>query len=351
MKCLLDYSLEQLTAKFCELGLEKYRALQVLTALYSGQKFSEITTIKKETRELLNKKFIDQPVSILKSFNSVDGTTKFLFKLADDKLIEGVLMKYKFGNTLCISSQVGCGMGCVFCASGLTGLERNLTSYEMLGQVIAVNRFLNGGLGEKRKITNIVLMGSGEPLINYDNVTKFINKLTDKNGFMFSERNITISTCGIVPKIKALADDGFKVNLSVSLHASNDNVRKTIMKIAQSYKISDLIDACKYYFEKTKRRITFEYTLIKGVNSSLEHAKELAKILQGINAQVNLIPLNEVEGVNLKTVERDYALKFKLELEKQGINATVRRTLGDDIEGACGQLRRRYLNDEINSES
>lgn len=349
MEQLLEFELEEIQKNFVELGLEKYRAQQVFTALYQGLKFSDMTNLKHETKDFLKQKFIDQPVTIIKNLKSADGTIKFLFKLTDGNIVEGVLMNYKFGNTLCISSQVGCAMGCKFCASGLDGVIRNLTSSEMLGQVIAVNRFIDGGLGEKRKITNIVLMGSGEPLVNYNNVTKLIKLLTNKHGFMFSERNITISTCGIVPKIKQLADDGYKVNLSISLHAPNDTIRKSIMKIANSYSISELLEACKYYSEKSNRRISIEYILINNVNSSLQHAKELASLLKGLNIQVNLIPLNEVEEINLKTVSRNHALQFKLELEKYGISTTVRRTLGEDIDGACGQLRAKFYKQNNNN--
>ena len=222
MDCLLNFTLHEIQEKLTARGLEKYRALQVFTALQQGKTFDETTTLNNQIKELLNASFTAQPLTIHKTFTSKDGTIKYLFKLADNNLIEGVLMKYKFGNTLCVSTQVGCAMGCTFCASGLDGLNRNLTTAEILGQVVAVNKLLGGDLGENRKITNIVLMGSGEPLANYQNVTKFFDIVTHKNGLMMSERNITLSTCGIANKIIQLADDGYTVNLSISLHAHNE---------------------------------------------------------------------------------------------------------------------------------
>lgn len=343
MECLLDYSLCEIEDKFEKFGFEKYRAKQVYFALQQGKTFDECTVLSAEMKKILNQNFISQPVSILKTYVSKDGTTKYLFCLTDNNVIEGVLMKYKFGNTLCVSSQVGCPMGCVFCASTMEGLVRNLTAGEILGQVIQVNKSLDSGLGEKRKVTNIVLMGSGEPLANYVNVTKFLDLVMDKNGLNVSSRNISLSTCGIAEKIVQLAFDGYKVTLSLSLHAPTDEIRKKIMKIANTYSLKQVIDACKYYYEKTKRRMIFEYILIDNVNSSKECAKQLASLIKGLNAHVNLIPLNEVNGINLKTVSKNQVIVFQNELVNLGISATVRRTLGDDIEGACGQLRRRYL--------
>lgn len=343
MECLLDYSLKEIEEKFCEFGFEKYRAKQVYHALQQGKTFDECTVLSKEIRQMLNEKFTSQPVSILKTYTSKDGTIKYLFALKDNNVVEGVLMKYKFGNTLCVSTQVGCPMGCLFCASTMDGLVRNLTAGEILGQVVQVNKSLDGGASEKRKVTNIVLMGSGEPLANYKNVTKFLDLVMDENSLNVSARNISLSTCGIVEKIIQLADDGYKVTLSLSLHASNDVIRRKIMRVANSYTLKQVIDACKYYYEKTKRRMMFEYILIDNVNSSKECAKELATLVKGLNVHINLIPLNEVSGRNLKTVTKNQAIAFENELVKNGISVSIRRTLGDDIEGACGQLRRRFL--------
>lgn len=343
MESLLDYSLSEIQEIFEKFGFEKYRAKQVYFALQQGKIFDECTVLSAKIKEILNQNFISQPVSILKTYISKDGTTKYLFSLADNNVIEGVLMKYKFGNTLCVSTQVGCPMGCVFCASTMEGLVRNLTAGEILGQVVQVNKSLNSGLGEKRKVTNIVLMGSGEPLANYNNVTKFLDLVMDENGLNVSSRNISLSTCGIVEKIKQLANDGYKVTLSLSLHAPNDEIRKKIMRIANTYTLKQVIDACKYYYELTKRRMIFEYILINDVNSSKECARQLANLVKGLNVHINLIPLNEVVGRNLKTVTKNQTIAFQNELLSHGISATIRRTLGDDIEGACGQLRRRYL--------
>ena len=343
MECLLNYNLKEMEEKFQELGLEKYRAKQVYHDLQLGKTLEECTGLSKETRAMLGEKFSSQPVSILKTYVSEDGTNKYLFKLMDDNVVEGVLMKYKFGNTLCISSQVGCPMGCVFCASTMEGLVRSLAAGELLGQVIQVNKSLRGSLGEKRNVTNIVLMGSGEPLANYQNVTKFLDLVMDENGLNISSRNISLSTCGIAEKIKQLALDGYRVTLSLSLHAPNDEIRKKIMLIANKYTIKEVLDACKFYFETTKRRLIFEYILINEMNSSKECAKELALLVKGLNAHVNLIPLNEVAGLKLKTVSKNQAIDFQNELLRYGIHATIRRTLGSDIEGACGQLRRRFL--------
>lgn len=343
---LLNYSLTELEHKLTGLGLKKYRAKQIYTDLHKGKRIDDMTTLSKDTKSLITNNFIDQPLSIIKTLTSKDGTTKYLFKLKDGNIVEGVLMQYKFGNTLCVSTQVGCGMGCSFCASGLSGLVRNLDTCEMLAQVLQVNATLNQDSDKfERKISNIVLMGSGEPLSNYENVTKFIDLLCDHNGLMMSQRNISISTCGVVKNIKRLADDGYKVTLSISLHAPNDKVRKSIMKIANSYTIDELIEACKYYYNHTGRRIMFEYILIKDINSQPVHAKELIALLKGLNAHVNLIPLNEVEGIDLKTVSNNLTFNFMRTLQDNGIHTTVRRTLGEDIDGACGQLRRRYINE------
>lgn len=290
----------------------------------------------------LSEKYSVTGVEIIKKLISRDGTVKYLFALGDGNVVEGVLMRYKYGNTLCISTQVGCRMGCAFCASGIDGLIRNLTAGEILGEVLEVNRD-EGGTPEKRAVTNVVLMGSGEPLDNYDNVTSFLRLLNDKEGLNISERNVSLSTCGITDNIKRLADDGFSVTLTISLHAADDETRKRIMPTANKYKIADIVSAAKYYFEKTGRRYIFEYSLIKGVNDGKDNMLALAKLLKGLPCHVNLIRLNYVKEKGLKG--SDNAEEMKKILENEGISATVRRTMGSDIDGACGQLRRRFLND------
>lgn len=345
MECLLDYTQSELVEKLASLGIKGYRVGQIFCALMQGKSFNEITTINAETKQKLCQNFVSQPVTILQKFVAKDGTIKFLYKLTDNNIIEGVLMQYKYGNTICVSTQVGCRMGCKFCASTLHGLVRNLSCGEILGQVITVNRFLGGGLGEKRKITNIVLMGSGEPLDNYQNVTKFLKMANDKNGLDISERNISLSTCGIVENIKKLADDGFKVTLTISLHSPTDEQRKELMPIANKYSINQIIDASKYYYKKTGRRVVFEYVLVKGKNDGDQDASALRYVLRGFPTHVNVIPLNSVEERNLLGDTREEAQRFVKKLVTLGQSATLRRTLGEEIEGACGQLRQKYLDD------
>jgi 23S rRNA (adenine2503-C2)-methyltransferase len=320
----------------------KFRAEQIFYELQNGKTLQQMSNIPKPLCTQLLSSFTDIPVSIEKVKTSRDGTQKFLFALADGNIVEGVLMNYKFGHTLCVSTQVGCAMHCKFCASGLDGLIRNLTSGEIMGQVIVVNRFL-GGDARERKVTNIVLMGSGEPLANFDNVTKFFALATDKNGLNFSERNISLSTCGLADKIRLLADMGRQINLSISLHAQNDEIRRQIMPIAKSFSIEEILSACKYYAEKTNRRILFEYIMIKDVNSSREDALQLAKKLHGLDCIVNLINLNEVKESDLKSCSMEVVDAFAKVLKSYGINVTTRRSLGNDIDGACGQLRRNFL--------
>lgn len=349
MECLLDFTKEEMVEKLLPLDIKGYRVTQIFDALYQGKSFMEITTINAEMKQILCQNFVSQPISILQKNVARDGTIKFLYKLADNNIIEGVLMQYKYGNTLCVSTQVGCRMGCKFCASTLNGLVRNLTAGEILGQVVAVNKFLGGKLGEERKITNIVLMGSGEPLDNYENVTKFF-KLVCGEGLNISERNISLSTCGIVEKIKQLADDDFKVTLTISLHAPTDEQRKELMPIAFKYSLKEIIYASKYYFKKTGRRVMFEYVLVNGKNDTEQDARNIRNLLKGFPTHVNVIPLNNVKERNLIGDTRAQAIQFVKYLNKIGQSATLRRTLGDEIEGACGQLRQKYINDngEIN---
>jgi 23S rRNA (adenine2503-C2)-methyltransferase len=341
--CLLNLSFEELKEKINELGEKSFRASQIFKSLHSGLDFSEMTDLSKAFRERLDEEFVAQPVKIIKHLESVDGTIKFLFALRDGNVIEGVLMKYNHGYSLCVSTQVGCRMHCAFCASGLHGLIRNLEAGEILGEVIAANKFLCGGLGDKRKVINVVLMGSGEPLDNYENTLKFIRLVSEKNGINVSQRNISLSTSGIVPKMITLADENVSINLTVSLHSPIDEERQKIMPVAKTYKIKDILDACTNYFNKTGRRYIFEYVLIKGENDTAMHADALIKILKGRPCHVNLIRLNEVKENNLKSGTDKEAYRFLGLLEKGGLSATVRRRMGEDIDGACGQLRQRYL--------
>ena len=330
---------KELIAFMEEMGEKAFRAKQIYQWIHEKQvdSFEEMTNISKKLIEILKEKTYLTSLKIEQvQISKLDGTRKYLFLLEDGNVIESVLMRYKHGNSVCISSQVGCRMGCRFCASTLDGLVRGLTAGEMLDQIYQIGK----DIGER--ISNVVVMGSGEPLDNYDNLLKFIELLTDENGINISQRNLTVSTCGIVPKMKELADEKLAITLALSLHASNQNKRLELMPIANKYAISEVVDACKYYFEQTGRRITFEYSLVGGVNDTDDDARELAQLIRGINCHVNLIPVNPIK-------ERDYVQSnakvieaFKNKLEKAGINATVRREMGRDIDGACGQLRKRY---------
>lgn len=343
--CLLNLSFEELKNKILDFGEKSFRAGQIFKALHLGLDFSEMTELSKTFREKLQTEYVAQPVRIIKHLESIDGTVKFLFALNDGNVIESVLMKYNHGYSLCVSTQVGCRMHCVFCASGLNGLIRNLEAGEILGEVIAANKFLSGGLGEKRKVINIVLMGSGEPLDNYDNTIKFLRLVSAPEGINVSQRNISLSTSGLVPNMRKLAEENVSVNLTVSLHSPFDEERQKIMPIAKTYKISQIIDACVYYFNKTGRRYIFEYVLIKGENDTPRHADGLIKLLKGKPCHVNLIRLNEVKENELKSSTDKEAYRFLGLLEKGGLSATVRRRMGEDIDGACGQLRQRYLDE------
>ncbi len=341
MILLQDFTLEELTEYLtANYNVKPFVAKQVYGWLTKSVDFDGMTNISKDLRESLKRKCVAVSCKIIKTLSSADGTQKFLFELFDGNVIEGVLMKYKYGNTLCVSSQVGCRMGCKFCASTLEGLNRNLSAGEILGQVSSVNALEKSG---ERYVTNIVLMGSGEPLDNFDNVVKFLRLVTSKNGLNVSERNISLSTCGIAPKMCELADLGFSVNLTISLHNADSEQRKQIMPITNAFSVEEVISACRYYFEKTGRRIIAEYTLIDGQNDSYSHALKLASLLRGISAHVNIIALNPVKETGLKGTSENNLKKFIKYLDKLGISATRRRTMGQDIEGACGQLRRRYL--------
>ena len=336
-------SLSELEDSIKELDEPKFRAKQLYEWMHvkKARSYDEMTNISKSLKEKCIEHYdytALQVVDVQKS--KIDGTQKFLFGLSDGNVIESVFMRYKFGNSVCISSQVGCRMGCRFCASTIDGVVRNLGPSEMLDQIYAISR----ETGEK--ISRVVVMGSGEPLDNYDNLLKFIKLLTDENGMNMGQRNLTVSTCGIVPNIYRLADEELSINLALSLHASNNEKRKKLMPIAEKYSIDEVLDACRAYFDKTGRQLTFEYSLVSGVNDTDEDAAELSKLLEGINAVVNLIPVNPIKERDFKPTDRSGALAFKNKLEKSRINVTIRREMGRDIDGACGQLRRRHLQQE-----
>lgn len=334
-------TLKEITEDFLKIGEKKYRANQVYDWIVKGvSSFDEMTNLPKSLREKLNEIYSIVSLKIENKKVSVDSTVKYLFKLYDGEFIESVVMKYNHGYTICVSTQAGCKMGCAFCKTGKLGFSRNLLTSEMVSQIQAAERDLN------IKISNVVLMGMGEPLDNYDNVVKFLKMISSEDHMCIGMRHISLSTCGIVDKIYRLADENFQLTLSISLHAPNDEIRKNLMKIARRWNVNELMDACRYYIRKTGRRISFEYTMISGVNDSIKCAGELASILKGTLCHVNLIPLNG-EDEDLKRSSKENIYKFKNFLEKNHINATIRRTLGEDIEGACGQLKASHIPKEV----
>ena len=339
MNNILDFTLEELQDWMKENGESAFRAKQVFSWIYKECfSFEEMKNIPKSLQEKLNNNFIiDLPKIVTEYVSNVDGTRKLLLSLKDGNLIECVIMKYKHGNSICVSTQVGCRMGCKFCASTIDGRIRNLTAGEILSQVIVSQHLI------KDRISNIVLMGSGEPLDNYDNVIKFLKLVNAEYGLNIGQRHITLSTCGIVPKIYELADEGFNITLAISLHAFSDEKRREIMPIANKYSINEILKACQYYIDKTNRRITFEYSLVKDVNDSVEDAKALGKLLKGIMCHVNLIPVNEVKENSFKRSSEKAISDFENVLKNKGIEVTVRREMGSDINAACGQLRRSYM--------
>lgn len=338
---LRSLSFEETKELVAELGEKAFRAKQVFGWVQKGiNDFDMMNNIPKGLRERLSEISYLSNVKMVREMDSAkDGTKKFLFALNDEEIIESVFMKYKHGNSVCVSTQVGCRMGCTFCASTLDGMERNLLSGEILGQIFEIQNIT----GER--VSNIVLMGSGEPLDNFEEVTKFLSLVNHDEGLNIGMRSITLSTCGIVPKIKELADLKLQITLAISLHAYSDEKRVLTMPINKSYDIESLIDACRYYIDKTGRRVTFEYALISGSNDSDEDARGLVKLLKGLLCHVNLIPVNEVVERGYKPTGNKSIMRFKDILEKGGINVTVRRELGSDINAACGQLRKSHLND------
>ncbi len=337
----------ELTAWFREEGEPAFRGKQVFRWIHQGADFDGMTNLPLPLRERLKEQCVAQPVRILlHQVSRLDGTVKFLFGLKDGNCVEGVLMRYKYGCSLCISTQVGCRMGCRFCASTLDGCIRNLTAGEMLGEIFCANRYLAEQAGQRtapEKVSHVVLMGSGEPLDNYDQVMKFLRLLKEEEGVHLSLRNVSLSTCGLVPEMYRLAEEDLPVTLCVSLHAPNDEIRRRTMPIANRYSIAEILEACRNYIAKTGRRVIFEYALAENVNSGEEHARELAERLRGMQCHVNLIPLNEVRERQLRGVREETVRRFLKVLEEQHISATRRREMGDDIEGACGQLRRTTL--------
>ena len=337
---LLDMTLEELKLYLTGLGQPAFRAKQVFSWLHKGAAFDEMRNLPAALREKLKEDCHDLPMQIHDVFPSQkDDTVKFLFACHDGNIIEGVLMHYHYGYSLCISTQVGCKMGCAFCASTLNGCVRSLSAGEMLSEVLLANRYL----GEKGKVGHIVLMGSGEPLDNYDNTVRFLRLVNDPDGLNISLRNISLSTCGLVPRIEKLKEEKLPVTLSISLHAPNDTIRRQIMPVANTWPIGELMQAVRAYVADTGRRVVFEYALIDKLNSTPEHARELARLIRGLQCHVNLIPLNHVEESPLIPASPKAVQAFLSALENEHISATVRREMGSDIGGACGQLRRRHL--------
>ena len=347
MTDIKSMTLEELRQALTGLGEKPFRAKQLYEWIHRklAVSYDEMTNLSKHLREKLEKEY---PLTVLEAVDvqvsKQDGTCKYLFRLEDGNVIESVLMRYHHGNSVCISSQVGCRMGCKFCASTIGGLTRNLRSSEMLDQIYRIQRL------SQERVSNVVVMGTGEPLDNYENLLRFIELLTGEDGLHISQRNLTVSTCGLVPKIRQLADEKLQITLALSLHAPNDEKRKELRPIAYKYTMDEVLDACRYYFQKTGRRITFEYSLVRGVNDFEEDACQLARQIQDINCHVNLIPVNPVKERSFRQSTRQAVENFKIKLEKCGINVTIRREMGSDIDGACGQLRKRFIDEQKGKE-
>lgn len=339
-------SLVQLKNVMIEMGEKAFRAKQIYEWLHQKQaeSFDEMSNLSAALREKLKERCVLTTLKMLEVQTSkIDGTQKYLFALPDGNVVESVLMKYKHGNSVCISSQVGCKMGCRFCASTIGGWTRNLLPSEMLEQIYRIQK-LSG-----ERVSNVVVMGTGEPLDNYENLLQFIRLLTDENGLHISQRNLTVSTCGIVPKMYALAEENLQITLAISLHASNQEKRAELMPIANKYSIEEVLEACRNYFEKTGRRLTFEYSLVGGKNDTKEDAEELAQLIKGLNCHVNLIPVNPIKERDYVQSDKKVIENFKNKLEKYQINVTIRREMGRDIDGACGQLRKSYIDKKEDS--
>lgn len=346
MKILADYNLDELKSELKEIVDKPFRVGQIYSALNLGASISNMTAVSKQLREKLLSVYVDEPCKIVKRLCSSDGTEKYLFKLYDGNIIEGVLMKYKYGYTQCVSTQVGCRMGCAFCASTIDGLKRNLSAGEILSEVLVVNALIKkeNGISE-RGITNIVLMGSGEPLDNYDNTVKFLRLVSSSDGLNVSPRNISLSTCGLVNKIDELSEEGLPINLTISLHSPIDEIRLKMMPVTAKYSVQEVVNAARRYFENTKRRVYFEYSMVRGVNDSIACADSLCELVKGFPCHVNLIRLNDVKESELIGSSQEAINSFMDRLETRGVSVTLRRSNGADIEGACGQLRRKYVGD------
>ena len=337
---LKSMTLQEMQEYMESIGEKKFRAKQIYEWLHVKlvDHFDEMTNLSKAFREKLEQLcYITDLHQEAVQISKIDGTRKYLFLLEDGNVIESVLMRYKHGNSVCISSQVGCRMGCRFCASTLDGLVRGLKPSEMLDQIYKIGK----DIGER--ISNVVVMGTGEPMDNYDNLVRFVRLLSSQEGLNISQRNITVSTCGIVPNMYKLADEGLQITLALSLHAPNDEKRRELMPIANKYSIDEILDACRNYFAKTGRRITFEYSLVGGKNDSEADAKELSARISDINCHVNLIPVNPIKERDYVKSTKKVVENFKNKLEKYGINVTIRREMGADIDGACGQLRKSFI--------
>ena len=335
-------TLEELQAVMEKIGEKPFKAKQIYQWLHEkcAADYEEMTNISRGLRERLAEAYpLSGPRAVEVQTSRIDGTQKYLFRLADGNVVESVLMRYHHGNSVCISSQVGCKMGCRFCASTLDGWTRNLLPSEMLSQIYQIRRMT----GER--VSNVVVMGTGEPLDNYDNLLRFIRMLTDEKGQNISQRNITVSTCGLVPEIRKLAEENLQITLALSLHAPNQQKREQLMPIANKYSIEEILKACRAYYGHNNRRLTFEYSLVGGENDSQQDAEELSRLIGGLNCHVNLIPVNPIKERSYVQSDKKVTLNFKKKLEKYGINVTIRREMGRDIDGACGQLRKRYMDE------
>ena len=338
-KDICSYTYSELQDEVKSLGEKPFRAGQIYEWLHVklAEDFDEMTNLSKDFRRRLGEEYEIRRLTLAeRQISKKDPTEKYLFELQDGNLVESVLMRYSYGNSVCISSQAGCRMGCRFCASTIGGLARNLSTSEMLGQIYRVQKLI------RERVSNIVVMGTGEPLDNYDNFLKFIHMVSDDHGLHISQRNITASTCGIVPAVRRLAEEGLQITLALSLHGSSQEKRRLLMPVAEKYELSEVLAACEYYFQKTGRRVTYEYSLVQGINDTDEDAAALARMLGGRNCHINLIPVNQIKERNFQKPCRKNTLEFKNKLEHHKINVTIRRERGSDIDGACGQLRRRH---------